>query len=68
MKISYDPEADAMYITLRKGAVDHTKEVDDTTILDFDKYNKILGVELLFVKETNPDLLKQIKVENITLA
>ncbi|NOZ80350.1 MAG: DUF2283 domain-containing protein [DPANN group archaeon] len=65
MKIRYDQDADAVYITLRKGNVDHTKEVDENTIIDFDKKNQVIGFELLFVKERNPDLLRQILVENL---
>ncbi|MBI2670877.1 DUF2283 domain-containing protein [Candidatus Woesearchaeota archaeon] len=68
MKISYDPEADAMYITLRQGKIDHTKEIDDNTIIDFDKSGKVLGIEILFVKERNPDLLKEIQVKNLIKA
>lgn len=64
MKIRYDPDADAMYITLREGEFDHNKEVDETAIIDFDKHNNILGIEILFVKERNPSLLKELKAEN----
>ena len=65
MKIRYDPDADAMYITLRDGKVDHTKELDENTIIDYNKENEVIGVELLFVKENNPNLLKEFKVENL---
>ena len=65
MKIRYDPDADAMYITLREGEFDHNKEVDENTVIDFDKDNNVLGIELLFVKERNPSLLKQLKAENL---
>ena len=64
MEITYDKEADAMYIKLRNSEVDHTKELDENTIIDFDKARKVIGVELLFVKENNPDLLKEFKIEN----
>jgi uncharacterized protein YuzE len=65
MKIRYDPDADAMYITLREDEVDHTKELDENTIIDYNKENEVTGVELLFVKENNPGLLKEFKVENL---
>jgi len=68
MKISYDPDADAMYIELREDEVDHTKELDENTIIDYNKKNEVIGVELLFVKERNPDLLKKFQVENLTPA
>ena len=68
MKIRYDPDADAMYITLREGKVHHTKEIDKNTIIDFNEDNQVLGVEMLFVKETNPNLLRQFQVENLVSA
>ena len=55
MKITYDKDADAMYITLRDDKVDHTKEVDNNTILDFNKKGEVIGLEILFVKERNPN-------------
>jgi len=68
MKISYDKEADAMYIRLREGKVDHTKEIDENTIIDFNKEGQVIGIEILFVKERNPDLLKEFQVENLVSA
>ena len=65
MKIRYDSEADAMYITLIGDKVDSTKEIDDNTIIDFNKKGEVIGVEILFVKEKNPNLLKEFKVENL---
>ena len=68
MKISYDKEADAMYIRLREGKVDHTKEIDENTIIDFNKEGQVIGIEILFVKERNPGLLKEFQVENLVSA
>ena len=65
MKIKYDPEADAMYIKVRKGKFDHNKKVDEDVILDCDKDGNILGIELLFVAENNPHILEEIKMESI---
>jgi len=65
MKIKYDPDADAMYIKVRKGKFDHNKKVDEDIILDCDKNGNILGIELLFVAENNPNLLEDIKIESI---
>ncbi len=64
MKIKYDPEADALYIKLQEGKVDHTQEIDENTMIDFDKANHIIGIEMLFVKERNPKLLKELQIEN----
>jgi len=65
MKIRYDPDADAMYIILIEGEIDHTKEVDKNTILDFNKKGEVVGVEILFVKERNPNLLKELQFKNL---
>ena len=66
MKISYDSDADVMYIKLREGEVAKTKETDDNTILDYDKKGNVIGVELLFVKERIPSAsVSEITFENM---
>jgi len=45
-----------------------TKKIDKTTIVDYDKDGQLIGVEILFVRETNPNLLKEIQVENLVSA
>lgn len=59
MKMKYDTEADALYIKVKSDKVDHSKEIDSNTILDFNKAGEIVGIELLFVKERNPQFLKE---------
>jgi uncharacterized protein YuzE len=61
MKIEYDPDADAMYITIKKGEVDRTKQIDNYTLVDYDKKGDILGIELLFVKERNSNVFLDMK-------
>ena len=70
MKIRYDPDADAMYIKIRDDKVDHTREVeeDGDVIIDYNKSGQAVGVEILFVKEKNPNLLKQFQIENLVSA
>ncbi len=69
MKITYDSDADAMYIYLDEEAmVERTKEIEKDIIVDYDKQGNVIGVELLFVKEKRPELLRQIKVENLVAA
>lgn len=68
MNIKYDPEADALYIKLTGAKVDHTKEIDENTIIDYDKEGRVIGVELLFVKERNPEILKEVKVQNLVVS
>lgn len=69
MKITYDKDADAMYIYLdEKSQVDRTEEVSKDVVLDYDKTGNIIGVEFLFVREKRPEVLNQIKVENLIAA
>ena len=70
MKIRYDPDADAMYIKLREGPIEYTREIeeDGDVILDFNKNGRVVGVEILFVKEKNPDILKHLHIDNLLSA
>jgi len=54
MKITYDKEADAMYIEIREAEHGSTKEIGPGLILDFDPAGEITGIELLFVSERIP--------------
>ena len=61
MKSEYDADADALYIIIKDDEVDHTGEIDDNTILDFNKRGEIIGIEILFVKERIPSILEQMQ-------
>ena len=66
MEISYDKEADAMYIEFRKGKFENNKVIDDFTIIDMDKKGNILGIELLDVSKRIPiESLSDIHVRNL---
>ncbi len=51
MKLKYDKEADAAYISLKmpikKGEVKKTKEFNQDIFFDFDSKGKLIGVEIL---------------------
>jgi uncharacterized protein YuzE len=48
MKFTYDKEADAAYIYLRKICKSsRTQRIADNIILDFDANGKLLGIEIL---------------------
>jgi uncharacterized protein YuzE len=49
--MTYDPEADAIYIRIGKGEFDRTEEAGPF-IYDLDKGGRILGIEILFVSRT----------------
>jgi len=66
MEISYDKEADAMYIEFRKGEFSKNKKIDDFTIIDLDKDDNILSIELLDVSKRIPiESLSEINVRNL---
>lgn len=49
MLVTYDPEADALYVKFRdKRGETRTREIDDHRIVDEDDEG-VLGIELLFV-------------------
>ena len=66
MEISYDKEADAMYIEFQKGEFVRNKKIDDFTIIDIDKNGNILGIELLDVSNRIPiESLSEVNVKNL---
>lgn len=66
MDISYDKEADAMYIAFRKGEFAKNRKIDDYTIIDLDRKGNILGIEMLEVsKRIPPESLAQVNVKNL---
>jgi len=54
MKATYDKEADAMYIRVKKGKVYKTLQVSDAVNVDVDKKGHALGVEILWVSSQLP--------------
>ena len=67
MKITFDKEADAVYIEFSKGKFNSNKKIDDNTIIDLDEKKNILGIELLDVsKRISKDFLSNISVESLT--
>ena len=47
LKLEYDPEVDAAYLTLRNGRIVESEEVKPGLIVDLDKNEQVLGVEIL---------------------
>jgi uncharacterized protein YuzE len=66
MEITYDKEADAMYIEFRSGNFAKNKKIDDFTIIDLDAEDNILGIELLDVSKRIPvESLSHVNVKNL---
>lgn len=54
--LEYDPQSDAAYIRVAKRRVSRTVEMDSTVIVDLDKENHIVGMEILNFSKTKVDL------------
>jgi len=54
MKATYDKEADAMYIRVKKGRVKKTLELSDSLLVDIDARGTVLGIEMLDVSSKIP--------------
>jgi uncharacterized protein YuzE len=46
MRVSYDPEADMLYIVLREGAVKDTVEAEDDVFVEIAEDGGVAGVEV----------------------
>ena len=66
MEITYDKDADAMYIRFGDGEFGSNKVIDRETIVNLDKKGNILGIELLSVSKRIPSKsLSEISVKNL---
>jgi len=54
MEVTYDPKADALNITFRKGKVAKTIKVTSRLLIDVDKRGNVLGIEMLDVSRQIP--------------
>jgi len=55
MRISYDREADAMYLYWTERPVERTVEVSNRVKVDLDKEGNLRGIEVLFVSKALKD-------------
>ena len=66
MKLKIDKENDALYLRLDEGEIIESEEVQPGVILDFDKDNRVIGVEILSLsKRVKPDMLKIVQLETV---
>ncbi len=66
MRITFDKEADALYIEFVEGKFHSNKKIDDETIIDLDSKGNILGIELLSVSKRIPlKSLSKLNIENL---
>tara|TARA_Y100000310_G_scaffold55785_1_gene51132 strand:+ start:164 stop:373 length:210 start_codon:yes stop_codon:yes gene_type:complete len=66
MEITFDKDADAMYIKFLRGKFAKNKKIDDFTIIDIDENGQVLGIELLDVSKRIPmESLSEINFKNL---
>ncbi len=57
MKLKVDREGDALYLRLDESAVVESEEVQPGVILDFDKLSRVVGVEILGIRDRVPEAM-----------
>ncbi|MBI4232503.1 DUF2283 domain-containing protein [Candidatus Peregrinibacteria bacterium] len=68
MRVKYDPDVDALYITLKGHGVEHTMRIGPDIALDYGPDGEIHGIEILSAKEHLGKALRKITVENLKVA
>jgi len=64
MRVRTDEAADALYIRLQESAIVESEEVSPGVILDFDEDGRVVGIEILNVRQRLPGAdLKRVEVE-----
>jgi len=51
MKLTVDPEADALYLRLDDAAIADSEQVASGVILDYDAQDNVVGVEMLYLSK-----------------
>jgi uncharacterized protein YuzE len=51
MNISYDKDADCLYIQFQQGMVSKTRKIDEGILIDLDEKGRIYGIEIVGVSE-----------------
>lgn len=49
MNISYDKDADYLYIQFQQGKVKKTKKIEEGILLDLDEQGRLYGIEIVGV-------------------
>jgi uncharacterized protein YuzE len=64
MRVQFDEKADAIYLRFDESEVVESEEVHPGIILDFNKKNEVVGIEVLRVKNRIPlENLKRMKFD-----
>jgi uncharacterized protein YuzE len=54
MKLKLDEKSDALYLRLNESAIVESEEVQPGVILDYDEEGRVVGVELIGIKDRAP--------------
>ena len=64
MRVRMDEGADALYIRFEESPIVESEEVSPGVILDFDRNGRVVGLEMLNVRQRLPGAdLKRVEVE-----
>ena len=64
MNISFDDQADALYIQFQEGKVGKTLKLQDGILMDIDSAGRVFGIEILDVSSRIPlEALSRINIE-----
>ena len=64
MKLQYDAEVDAAYLTLADSPVSDSEEVKPGILIDYDANGRVVGIEILSLRKQLPEAdLKRIQLE-----
>ncbi|NMG83243.1 MAG: DUF2283 domain-containing protein [Methanosarcinales archaeon] len=69
MRLKVDMESDALYVRLSEEPIEESEEVSGSIIIDYSKDGKVVGIELLRIKDRfSLEELSTLKVELPTIA
>ena len=69
MRITYDPEADALYIELRRSVPADSRDLEEGVTADLDADGHLIGIEILHVRERlGRDALTNVVLEQLPLS
>ena len=66
MKLEYDSAADAAYVKLTDAEVVDSEEVRPGVVVDYDAQDRVVGIEILHVRKSRPDInLGNLELERV---
>ena len=69
MRVKVDMKSDALYFRLCEDEIEDSEEVSSGIIIDYNKEGKVVGIEILGIKDRFPlEELSNMKVEIPTIA